>query len=122
VGSPVTVTTTIEDVATCVLVPVPTGAYSCGTSVTVADAGGSQVWPVPGQSEQCAQPSPSTLDPGATISVTVVWTGLSNLPGTSTDVPAPPGSYTAKGTWSWAGPSGQGPVTVSATSVPFTME
>jgi len=117
---PVTITTTIRDALACVLDPVPTGPYDCGTSVTVDNGTGARVWPVPGQSEQCAQPPATALSPGAGLSVGVVWTGLSNVPGTGSDLPAPPGEYVAAGTWSWAGPSGQ-TVTVTGDSPPFAL-
>ena len=136
-GAPVRITTTVRDVVACVFEPAaPSSSQGsegadhsgCATTVAVTDVQGDQVWPVPGQVEQCAPPAKTTLAPGQTLDVTVVWTGLANVPGSPLDLPAPPGQYEAVGTWSWSTPeagsgsSGAAPSTVSATSAPFTLD
>lgn len=107
VGAPVTVTTTLVDKTTCVFDPVAAGQYGCPTTVTIQDQVGNQVFPQPGQPEQCAPVSGGTLKPGQSRSVQLVWNQ------------DPPGEYTAVGTWAF-GPSSS-PYQDSASSQPFVV-
>lgn len=120
-GSPVRVTTELrDDGGPCVFTPAKAGQYECGTSLVVDGASGDQVWPVPGQSEQCAQPSATVLQHGYTESVSVSWDQQYLPRSSSPEAQAPSGSYEAVGKWSWNGP-GQQVYTLSADSAPFTI-
>jgi len=104
-GSAVTITTRLVAQSSCVYDPVASGPYSCPTTVVVVSQVGSQVYPYPAQSEQCAQVDSGTLASGEALTVTVVWSQ------------APLGQYSAVGTWSWGADSN--PCQLSATSAPF---
>ncbi len=107
VGAPVTVTTKLIDTTTCVFDPTAAGQYGCPTTVIIQDQMGNQVFPQPGQSEQCAAVSGGTLKPGQSRSVKLMWNQ------------DPPGEYTAVGTWAFGPPSS--PYQYSASSQPFVV-
>jgi len=114
-SSPVTVTTQIVDKSACSFNPVAPDQSSCPTTVVISNAVGMQVYPMPGQGEQCAAVSQGTLTPGSTRTVKIVW----NQPDPNTGGPtAAPGQYTATGTWSWKNQSGS-PYQESASSQSF---
>ncbi|GEM_PF-1754332 len=122
-GEVVDITTNLRAVSSpCELVPVPAGAYSCGTSMVVDDASGSQVWPMPEQGEQCAQPSPTLLRPGYGENVTFAWNQQYVGPSSVTQTQIPPGQYQAFGTWTWSAGAGEPAYTVTAPSVSFTIQ
>ncbi|HLI75217.1 MAG TPA: hypothetical protein VKU86_15175 [Acidimicrobiales bacterium] len=118
-GQTITATTTVVDRVACVFTPVAAGQYNCGTSVVFTDGHGQQVFPLPGQSEQCAQPASATLQPGQAESVAITWNGM--LPVLGVPSGAPPGQYTAVGTWTWSAGPGQSPYSVTASSPAFTI-
>ena len=117
-GRTVTVTTLLRAARTCVFQPVPTGQYSCASTIVVTDAGGSQVFPWPGQPEQCSPPAPTVLQPGVTESLRAAWNQRVSAGGAQQ---AQPGSYQALGTWAWSSGPGQAPYQVSARSQPFVI-
>lgn len=120
-GSDVRVTTELKDLGTpCVFTPVRTGQYECGTSLVVNSSSGNQIWPVQGQSEQCAQPATTVLEPGYSESVSVSWDQQYLAKSSGSEAQAPRGNYQALGRWSWSGP-GQRTYTLGADSSPFTI-
>ncbi len=118
-GDPVVMTTKVTDVNACIFQPVPVGQYSCPDSLVAESSGGSQAFPAPGQQEQCNPHAASTLQPGASDTVTTTWNGQVDSNGTMQD--APPGSYVAVATWGWSAGPGQPPYTVNAPSATFTI-
>ena len=118
-GQTIVMTTKVTDVTACIFTPAPVGAYSCPASVAAMGADGSQAYPAPSQAEQCSPPPGGTLEPGATRTLTATWNGEVFRNGSWQS--APPGSYSAVGTWGWSAGSGQPPYSVSARSAPFTL-
>jgi hypothetical protein len=107
-SSGLTVTTQLVDNVACVFDPVPSGPYSCPTTVTVVNQVGDQVYPYPAQGEQCGQVAAGALSPGESRTVSLVWSQ------------AAPGTYSGVGSWSW-GQTGTTPYQVSASSQPYTV-
>jgi hypothetical protein len=83
--------------------------------VVISNAAGFQVYPMPGQGEQCGAVSGGTLTPGNARTVKVAWDPQAGGGPTLT----PAGQYTATGTWSWGNQSS--PNQASADSAPFTI-
>lgn len=109
-GQPVTVRTVAEDVAPCIFDPHPAGPYDCAVSSAIISSDGTEAYPAPGQSEQCSEPSATTLSPGATVAVSLVWPASS------------PGTYTAVALWSWDSENADNPHTAYVGSDPFTVQ
>lgn len=111
------VTTELRDLAPCSWQPVAVEGYPCPDTIAVVDAGGSQVWPAPGQAEQCSTPAGRVLTPGQDETLSAAWDD--RVPAGGTTVPAPPGRYAAVGTWSWA--TDAGAPDQASDSQPFTL-
>lgn len=121
-GEVIDVTTELRAISSpCELDPVPEGAYACGTDVVVDGPPGSQVWPMPGQQEQCAQPSPTLLQPGYVEDVTMAWNQQYQDPSSGSQAQVPAGLYQAFGTWTWNAGSGMPPYSVTSASSPFAI-
>lgn len=99
------VTTVLHDLTACVWQPVTVSGYPCPDTIAVVDADGRQVWPAPGQGEQCSTPATEVLTPGQTLSLSAAWNN--QVPSGGGTTAAPPGRYAAVGTWSWATVGGQ---------------
>jgi hypothetical protein len=119
-GSTVTVTTLLRALRACVFQPVANGPYSCADWVIITDAGGHQVFPSPGQGEQCSPPAATVLQPGVTESLRAAWNQQVQTGGGYAQ--APPGYYQAVGTWGWSAGPGQPPYVVSARSSSFAVD
>ena len=117
--SPVTITTTVQDVAACQFQPTTAPGSSCPVVLSVIDSSGNQVWPSGGLTEQCSVPAGGVLHPGQTLSIDGPWDQKTEAGGTPTAYQVPPGSYRAVGTWTWSGPTG--PRQAAQTSSPFTI-
>ncbi|HZU78926.1 MAG TPA: hypothetical protein VE991_03325 [Acidimicrobiales bacterium] len=117
-GQAVQVTTTLQAVRSCVFNPVSAGPYNCPSWIVVTDAQG-QVWPWPGEGEECSAPAATVLSAGDEETLRAAWNGqvmtTAGTPGA-----APPGSYSAVGTWAWSTGSGQSPAVVSSRSGSFS--
>ena len=111
------VTTELRDIAPCTWQPVTVSGYPCPDTIVVVDAGGSQVWPAPGQAEQCSTPAGRVLTPGQDESLSATWDNRVLAGGATT--PAPRGQYAAVGTWSWATDGGR--PDQASQSQPFTL-
>lgn len=114
-GSTVTVTTTLRDVRECIFTPAPAGPYGCASTIVITDAAGGQVWPSPGQTEQCSSPSSGVLQPGDVQTLRAAWNQQESGPGGLTSQQAPAGQYQAVGTWAWSS-GGGAPYQASARS------
>lgn len=115
----VTVTTVVRDVFPCSFVPESGSGGSCPSAISVVDGSGGQVWPAPGQGEQCSWPATRTLSPRDVESLRAEWNQqVLTTSGGFTQAPA--GSYVARGTWSWA-VAGGSPYQVQVDSAPFTI-
>jgi hypothetical protein len=118
-GQPVVMTTTLTDINTCIFQPAKVGEYSCPMSLVAQMATGAQVYPSPGQDEQCRTPVATTLHPGASDMLSATWNGQVANGGTTQN--APPGSYQAIGTWGWSAGQGQPAYSVNVQSPAFTI-
>lgn len=106
-GQAVEVDTDVIDVVACTFDAETAAGQSCPDSVTVEQSG-NQVWPWPGQAEQCSPPAPTVLAPGDRESLAAAW----NQQVLTTDGgprQAPPGTYEAVGTWAWSAGAGRAP-------------
>lgn len=117
-GQVVQVTTEVNDVVACTFHPQGAGSYPCPSNVVVVESGGGQVWPVPGQGEQCSPPANQVLEPGDQVTLRAAWNEQVATTAGGTEQ-APAGNYQVLGTWSWAAGSGQGPYQVQAYSGTF---
>lgn len=117
-GSVVEVSTFVDDIVSCTFDPQGAGNYPCPSNVVVVQSGGGQVWPAPGQREQCSPPAAQILRPGDRVSLQATWPEQVGTTSGGTE-PAPPGNYQVLGTWSWAAGSGQTPYQVQAYSASF---
>jgi hypothetical protein len=118
-GADVTVTSRLVDDAACVFTPVQSGQYSCPTTVLIVGGSGSQVYPMNGQKEDCADVPAETLEPGTAVTVTSMWpeqTMGSGGPGQARG-----GQYRAQAVWAWSAGSGAAPYQVAADSPPFSV-
>jgi len=116
-GATVTVTTQLRDLVTCQFTPAPSSNGGCDTDVTIVDSQGHEVFPVTDQAVKCASVPAGVLQPGSVATVVLHWTQqVVNSDGSSG--PAPPGSYSAVGTWNWAAAGGAASATAKA---PFTL-
>jgi hypothetical protein len=113
-GESLQVTTEVTDVIACTFDPIATG--DC---IVVVESSGGQVWPWPNQGEQCAPPAASVLDPGDVETLQATW-NQQVLSTSGQSEAAPPGSYVAVGTWSWASDSSS-PDQLAARSTPFDL-
>jgi hypothetical protein len=118
-GAQVTVTSHLVDDVACVFTPMQAGQYSCPATVLVVDATGSQVYPMSGQSEECAGVPSETLQPGTVVTVTSGWP--QQTMGPSGPAQAPGGQYRAQVIWVWSAGSGSAPNQVAADSPPFSI-
>lgn len=118
-GASVTVLTKLVVKTACDLDLVPEGEYRCGESVMVDNSSGKQVFPVPGQGEQCGVLPKGLVRPGTTDSDSAVWDQRTHLD--SGTGQAPPGRYLGVGRWSWSAGTGRAPYEVSADSATFTI-
>lgn len=118
-GVPVTVLTTLVVKTTCELVLVPSGEYKCGDSVMVDNSSGKQVFPAPGQGEQCGVLPRGLVTSGTIDSDSAVWNPRT-IPAGAT-VQAPTGRYMAVGSWSWNAGRGKAPYELSVDSAIFTI-
>jgi hypothetical protein len=118
-GAQVTVTSHLVDDVACVFTPVQAGQYSCPATVLVADASGSQVYPMSGQSEECAGVPSESLQPGTVVTVTSGWP--QQTMGPSGPAQAAGGQYRAQVIWVWSAGSGAAPYQVTADSPPFSI-
>lgn len=117
-NSYVQVTTVVRDVFPCSFVPESVSG-ACPSAISVVDGSGGQVWPAPGQGEQCSLPATRTLSPGDVETLQAEWNQqVKTTSGQYTQ--APPGSYVALGSWSWQ-QSGGSPYQVQVRSAPFTI-
>ena len=107
-GAPVTVTTAVTDVAPCVFTPEAAADVSCPAFLTVTNSAGNQVWPRPGQTEDCSPPAGAVLSPGQQEIVRVVWNQQVSGP-SGAAVQAAPGEYQSFATWSWSAGDGHRP-------------
>ena len=115
----VQVTTVVRDVFPCSFVPESVGG-ACPSAISVVDGSGRQVWPAPGQGEQCSLPATRTLSPGDVETLQAAWNQqVLTTSGRFTQAPA--GNYVALGTWSWQQPGGS-PYQVQVRSAPFTIQ
>jgi hypothetical protein len=105
-GEPVIIVTKVTDVTSCVFTPTAPPGSSCPTSISVDYAGGGAA---PMGQESCTPPAATTMNPGATETVTAT------LPAGELS----PGAYTAVGTWGWQ--AGQGVSTSRPASATFTV-
>lgn len=113
-GESLEVTTEVTDVTACTFDPIATD--DC---IVVDESSGGQVWPWPNQGEQCSPPAASVLDPGDVETLQAIWNQqVQSVDGQSEA--APPGSYVAVGTWSWAS-GGSSPHQAAAASTPFNV-
>lgn len=116
-GSSVTITTTLSAVRSCIFNPVAGGPYNCPSWIVVTDASDRQVWPWPGEAEQCSEPAATVLGAGDVETLRAAWNGyVATTAGTS--VQAPPGYYSAIGAWSWSSGPGN-PSVQTSRSNPF---
>jgi hypothetical protein len=117
-GAVVRVSTEVQDLVACTFHPQGGGNYPCPSNVVVVQSGGGQVWPVPGQGEQCSPPADQVLEPGDAVTLRAAWPEQVETTGGTTEQ-APAGDYQVLGTWSWAAGSGQVPYQVQAYSPVF---
>jgi hypothetical protein len=118
-GAQVKVTSRLVDDAACAFTPVQSGEYSCPATVLVVDGSGSQVYPMSGQKEQCADVPSETLAPGTVVTVTSAWP--QQVMGTTGPGQAPSGQYRAQVIWIWSSGGGAAPYEVTADSPPFSV-
>jgi len=114
----VEVTTVVRDVFPCSFVPESVSG-ACPSAISVVNGSGGQVWPAPGQGEQCSLPATRTLSPGDVETLQAAWNQqVMTTSGRFTQAPA--GSYVALGSWSWQEPGGS-PYQVQVRSAPFSV-
>lgn len=121
-GQPVTAASVLTQVAgpPCVLTLTGGAGVPCGVQLSFDDATGTrQYWPWPGQVLPCPATGAPVLATGDAETATQTWDQQAMSSGGGA-VPAPPGTYSATGEWSWAGPGGQ-VVVRTARSAPFTL-
>ncbi|MDE3085580.1 MAG: hypothetical protein KGJ77_02345 [Acidobacteriota bacterium] len=106
----------LRDLAPCSWQPVAVSGRPCPDTIAVESASG-QVWPAPGQAEQCSTPAGRVLSPGQVETLSAAWDD--RVPSAGGTAAAPAGSYTAVGTWSWAAAGGQ-PAQATGTE-PFSL-
>ena len=104
-GGVTDVETVLHDLAPCSWQPVAMSGRPCPDTIAVESASGAQVWPAPGQGEQCSTPAGRDLSPGQVETLSAAWDD--RVPSGGGTAAAPAGGYTAVGTWSWATSGGQ---------------
>jgi hypothetical protein len=113
-GQTVELTTEVVDLVACLFeVETPAG-LTCGDSVAV-DQSGEQLWPWPGQGEECSPPAATVLRPGEEESLAASW-NQQVLTTDGTSEQAAPGTYDAVGMWAWVVGAGQAPYQAQATA------
>ena len=116
-GGVTEVETVLRDLAPCSWQPVAVSGRPCPDTIAVENSAGAQVWPAPGQAEQCSTPAGRVLSPGQVETLSAAWDD--RVPSAGGTAAAPQGSYTAVGTWSWTASDGE-PAQASGTE-PFSL-
>lgn len=119
-GAAVQVSTVVYDHTACTFDPQGGGGYPCPSNVVVVNGSGDQVWPWPGQGEQCSPPAAQALQPGDQLTLQATWNEQVQTAGGGTEQ-SPPATYQVLGTWSWSAGSGQTPYQVQGSSTTFSI-
>ena len=101
----------LTDVNPCIFRPVNVSPYDCPTSIVVDDGNGNQVWPG-SQGETCSSVPTTSFPKGYRVTIRTTWDLTDN------GNQAPPGSYSAVGTFAW---SSSGVTVQSSDRTPFTV-
>ncbi|MGH9028117.1 MAG: hypothetical protein ACRDV4_00645 [Acidimicrobiales bacterium] len=117
-GDQVTVMTKLVSESSCVLKLEASGEFGCGESIVIDTSARHQVFPAPGQSEQCGALPHGMVQPGTTDVETVVW-DLRGALSSGRAGKVTPGRYEAVGNWYWRSGKLTPPYEVAAHSTPF---
>lgn len=113
-GETVDLYTAVTDVVPCTFEAQASAGQPCADSIAV-DQAGNEVWPWPGQGEQCSPPAPTVLERGDRETLAAAWNQQVRTT-SGGNGQAPPGHYEAVGTWSWLTGDGQAPYQEQATA------